>query len=601
MHVPPARASAPTDWRIRAVLALLVAVPAFAAAPAVPASAAAPSPAPDLIVVGGVIRTEDRGDTVAAALAVRDGRVLAVGDDAEIRALAGKHTRIIDLHGRTATPGLIDTHAHLAGGSADALLSLDLSKATSIADVRRLVAARAATLKPGEWLTGSGWDEGKLAERRYIRASDLDDLVPRNPVWLDHTTGHYGVANTVALKLAGIDASRPDPPAGTIDRDANGRPTGVVKEAARDLVVAVLPELTQAQWRRAILAGVQLMHSEGMTGVKDPDLTAAQWDAYASLAREGKLHAHVCALWHSEPSLEKARILAAGAAALPRPPAAVAPNLVLCGIKIYMDGSGGARTAWMYQDWHKNSVDVDTGNQGYPALDPALYRQLVHLYHDAGLNIGTHAIGDRAIDWVVDSYREAEAANPKPGLRHSIIHANTPTDHALSVMAELQQTYDAGYPETQAEFAWWIGDNYAGNLGAERAARLNPYATYVKRGIRFGGGSDYDVTPLPARYGLWASVARTTLRGTYGAQPFGTAESISAADALRSYTTWAAHQLFLDAEAGSLEPGKSADLAVWDQDPVTAPTAALKDLHCELTVFRGKVVYRAPGGLVSMN
>jgi predicted amidohydrolase YtcJ len=554
----------------------------------------------DVIVVGGHIRSEDGRDSVAEALAIHAGRLIAVGTNVQIRALARKGARVIDLHGLTATPGLIDTHAHLADGGMDTLKSVDLSGATSIADIRRAVAARVAKLPPGAWLTGSGWDEGKLADRRYVRASDLDDVAPRNPVWLEHTTGHYGTANGAALRLAGIEAGAADPPAGTFDRDANGHPTGVLKESAQDLVQRLIPPPTDGEWRQAILANLDLMHREGMTGVKDPDIRQFHWDAYASLAREDRLSAHVCVLWHSEPSLDEVRALALRVAKLPLPQAAAAANLVSCGIKIYMDGSGGARTAWMYDDWHKDSTEIDAGNKGYPVTDPALYRQIVKVFHDAGLHVGTHAIGDRAIDWVVDTYAEVLAANPRQGLRHSIIHANTPTEHALTVMADLQRRFDAGYPETQAEFLWWIGDNYAGNLGPERAARLDPYQTYVRRGIRFGGGSDYPVTPLPARLGLWSSVTRKSLRGTYGAQPFGTAESIDAADALRSYTTWAAHQLFLDDEAGSLEAGKSADLAVWDRDPLTASPDELKDLKCELTLFRGKVVYRAEGSPVSV-
>jgi predicted amidohydrolase YtcJ len=554
----------------------------------------------DVIVVGGHIRSEDGRDSVTEALAIHAGHVVAVGTNAQIRALARQGARVIDLHGLTATPGLIDTHAHLADGGMEALKSVDLSGATSIADIRRAVAARAATLPPGAWLTGSGWDEGKLADRRYVRASDLDDVAPRNPVWLEHTTGHYGTANGAALRLAGIGAGSADPPAGTLDRDAKGHPTGVLKESAQDLVQRLIPAPTDGEWRQAILANLDLMHREGMTGVKDPDIRQFHWDAYASLAREGRLSAHVCVLWHSEPSLDDARALALRVAKLPLPPAAAAANLVSCGIKIYMDGSGGARTAWMYDDWHKSSTEIDAGNKGYPVTDPAVYRQIVKVFHDAGLHVGTHAIGDRAIDWVVDTYAEVLAANPRQGLRHSIIHANTPTEHALRAMADLQRRFDAGYPETQAEFLWWIGDNYAGNLGPARSARLDPYQSYVRRGIRFGGGSDYPVTPLPARLGLWSSVTRKTLRGTYGTQPFGTAESIDAADALRSYTTWAAHQLFLDDEAGSLEAGKSADLAVWDRDPLTAAPDELKDLKCELTLFRGEVVYRAEGSPVSV-
>ena len=557
------------------------------------AAASASAATPDVILTNGHIITEDSRGSVVEAVAIRQGRLVAVGTNAQILPMADKATRVIDLHGRTATPGLIDAHAHLASGGMDHLRSLDLSTVTSIVEIRRKVAERAAQLHPGEWLTGAGWDEAKLAEKRYITVADLDDVAPRNPVWLEHTTGHYGAANSAALRLAKIDRTTPDPVAGTIQHDGTGAPTGVLKELAQNLVQKLIPPPTMEQWRKAILENVQLMHQEGMTAVKDPDLSPIEWDAYESLAKEGKLQAHVCALWHSDPTLESARALVARAANMPRPPAAVAPNLVFCGIKMYMDGSGGARTAWMYEDWHKNSTEIDAGNKGYPVTDPTVYRQNVKLFHDAGLPIGTHAIGDRAIDWVVDTYAEVLKANPKQGLRHAIIHANTPTDHAITVMADLQRRYDAGYPETQGEFIWWIGDNYAGNLGPERAVRLDPYQTYVRRGILFGNGSDYPVTPLPARLGLWASVARRTLHGTFGVQPFGTAEAISAADALKSYTSWAAHQLFLDTEAGSLEVGKSADIAVWDRDPLAVPADALEDLKCEMTLFRGTVVYQA--------
>ena len=242
--------------------------------------------------------------------------------------------------------------------------------------------------------------------------------------------------------------------------------------------------------------------------------------------------------------------------------------------------------------WNKNSTEKDTGNTGYPAMAPEVYRQIVTALHDAGVHVSTHAIGDRAIDWVVDTYAAALAAKPTRGLRHGIIHANTPTDHAIDVMAKLQTQYDAGYPESQAPFTWWIGDNYAGNLGPARGLRLNPFRTYVTRGIKWAGGSDYDVTPFPARFGLWASVARKPLNGTFGATPFGTAESVDIKTALRLYTIWAAHQIFLDDDrVGSIEAGKDADIAVWDRNMHGRDRRA-QDLKCELTLFRGKVVYR---------
>jgi hypothetical protein len=229
-----------------------------------------------------------------------------------------------------------------------------------------------------------------------------------------------------------------------------------------------------------------------------------------------------------------------------------------------------------------------------------VYRAQVKLLHDAGLHVSTHAIGDRAIDWVVDSYAEALKATPTHGLRHGIIHCNVPSDHAIEAMAAMQKQYDAGYPEAQAPFLWWIGDTYAGNFGPVRSLRLEPFATYLKKGVMWAGGSDYNVTPFAARYGLWASVVRKPLKGAYGTQPFGTSESVDVHVALKSYTIWAARQLFLEERIGSIEKGKDADLAVWDRDPYRIPADDLRNMKCELTMVGGRIVYRAAGSAVTV-
>jgi hypothetical protein len=454
------------------------------------------------------------------------------------------------------------------------------------------VRERIATLKPGEWLLGEGWDEGKLAEHRYVLATDLDRVSPHNPVWLTHTTGHYGTANSVALGLAHIGPDSKDPPAGTIDRDGGGRPTGVLKESAQDAVVALIPPPSARQQRDGILKSIEDLHREGMTAVKDPSITQPVWDAYATLEREGKLAERVCVLWYAGTTLQSAHKALNSIQALPRPPQSLGDGILLsCGAKIFMDGSGGARTAWMSHDWNKNSTDVDRGNTGYPSTDPTVYADMVRLFHNAGVHIGTHAIGDRAIDFVVDTYARVLADTPTAGLRHSIIHANIPSDHAIGVIADLQHRYDAAYPELQAPFMWWIGDTYAGNFGPERSARLIPLHTFLKRGVIWGGGSDYPVTPIAARYGLWASVQRETLKASYGPNPFGGAESVDIHTALRSYTAWAARQLFLEARVGTLEPGKEADIAVWEQNMYTMPAAELRNLKCTMTLLRGRVVF----------
>jgi predicted amidohydrolase YtcJ len=570
----------------------------IALALALPASPAAAADAPaDLALIHGRIITVDAADDVAQALAVRGGRIVAVGSDAAVGALIGQGTRVIDLHGRAATPGLNDAHAHVLETGIGELFEIDLSDAARIGDITAAVAARAAKTQPGAWVVGGGWDEGKLAERRYPTAAELDAAAPNNPVWLENTTGHYGVANSAALKRAGVDARTATPPAGTIEKDAAGAPLGVLKESAQGLVRDLIPEHSPEDRRAALTHMIARLRAEGMTGFKDPAITPADWAAYRSLAAEGKLGVNACVLFLTGTTLDAAkanlaeiRRATAEAAAIP------GASLHVCGAKIFMDGSGAAPTAWMYQDWNKNRTDIAAGNSGYPHEDPAVFRQQVELYVDADVGIGVHAIGDRAIDWVVDSYAEALAAHPAKGLRLSIIHANTPTDHAIAVMADLQKRYGSGYPESQGEFAWWLGDIYAANLGPARSQRLNPFHTYLAKGVVWAGGSDSPVTPIPARYGLWASIARQTLKGTWGATPFGTAESVDVHAALRSYTAWAAPQVGAGDGSGVLAVGQSADIAIWDRDPYAVSTDALKDMVCDITLFQGKVVYeRAPG------
>src|SRR5215472_17097855 len=219
----------------------------------------------DLILLHGHILTLDSIDSVAQAIAIRHGIIVKVGTDAEVLEFAGHvpGMHVIDLHGHTATPGLIDTHAHLAEGGVEELYGVKLSDATSVAEIVARVKAKIALLKPGEWVTGSGWDEGKLAERRYVTAADLDAVAPNNPVWLVHTTGHYGVANSLALKLAHITGATADPTAGTIDRDGRGNPTGVVKEdSVMASVTRLIPTTPTEQMRQGIIYIQRLMQSE---------------------------------------------------------------------------------------------------------------------------------------------------------------------------------------------------------------------------------------------------------------------------------------------------------------------------------------------------
>lgn len=556
------------------------------------AETSAAEPPADLVLHGGNIITVDPADRIAQAVAVRGTKIVAVGSDAQVMALAGPATRKVDLRGRAVTPGLIDAHIHFQDGALVRYERIDLGypAVRSLADAQRLVAARAAETAPGQWVVGSGWDEGKLAEKRYLTAADLDAVSGDHPVWLEHTSGHYGVANTRALELAGIVRETRDPPFGTIDRDATGVPTGVLKESAMEAVNALLPDYTSAQREADIARFAKEYNAECMTAAKEPGIDETGWRAYQAVQARGELPVRVFVLWTGGTTLDEARALIARRAASTRPYESTGDdNLIAGGVKLYMDGSGGARTAWLSSPWNRNHTEVDGTNTGYSASDPDVLRQMIALYHEAGMHVSVHAIGDRAIDATVDSYAAALAAHPVKGLRHGIIHANIPSDHALETMARLQHDFDAGFPEPSATFSWYLGDVYAANFG-ERSRRLNPFATYQRLGIRWANGSDFSVTPFPARYGIWAAVARQTLLDAPG-DPFGRAEAVDVRAALRAVTLWAAHQLFLDEHTGSIETGKYADLAVWDRDPYTVPVAALKDMRCEMTVFGGRVVF----------
>ncbi len=561
------------------------------------------APVADIVLINGKVLTVDARDRVVEAVAIAGDKILAVGSTAEITKLAGPATRRVDLRGATVTPGLIDAHAHFNGGGADRLYVLDLSypNVKSVADVVAAVAAKVAQLPAGAFVEGRGWDEGKLTEKRLLTARDLDAGAPNNPVYLTQTTGHYGVANSAALKLAGITKDTPNPPAGTIDRNPDGSPTGVLKEGAQGLVRRLVPRRTAEQTEQGMRELAKAFNAEGMTALKDPTVSPSAWDSYHKVLGEGALTVRVFALWLGGRTTEGARKLIADRAATSRPYESTGDDhLISGGVKLYIDGSGGARTAWMYDDWNKDYTGIDAGNKGYPTTSPDTIRALIKMFHNAGMHVAVHSIGDQGIDWVVDSYVQAMREHPIKGLRHAIIHANIPTDHALDEMASLQKNFDAGYPEPSATFHWWLGDTYAGNFGPQRSLRLNPFHTYLEKGMIWANGSDYGVTPFAARYAIWAAVAREPLLGVYGTDPFGRKEAVDVHVALRAVTIWAAHQLFLEKKIGSLEPGKYADLAVWDRDLYTVPTAQLKDMQCQMTIFNGKIVYQAANAKIQV-
>jgi len=580
-------------WRSRALPALVATAVILAACGR---EARSPAAAPDLILTNAKVVTMDADDTIAAALAITGNTITAVGSAADVGVLAGPDTETIDLGGNTVTPGIIDTHNHFAWSVSSNLADLELEypAARSITDIREQLRDAVRGKSPGDWITGWRWDAAKLEEQRDILAADLDDLSPDNPVWLVHTSSHYGVANSKALELAGIDADTPDPDGGVIGRDGEGRPNGILADQAMDLVSRMTPETTTDEYVEAVTRFAPDLSAEGITTVKDPEINERHWTAYNTVEANGDLPMRVFVLWRVPDTMDEARALRDRITPITNPRAEDGSRLVVSGgVKIYIDGSGTARTAWVYDDWNRDYTDVDEGNTGLTYLAPEVLFEQIRLFHDAGIHIGTHAIGDRAIDFTLDAYDRVLADRPTIGMRHSIIHCNLPTDHALDLMARLQREYDAAYPEVQPAFLWWIGDVYVANFGAERSRHVLPLRTFAERGIRWAGGSDYDVSPYALRHALYGATTRTTMLGAHGSEPWGTAERISVHETLRAYTATAARQVFLEDRIGTLEVGKLADVAAWDRDLYAAPPESLAEARVILTIMNGRVVYRA--------
>lgn len=561
-----------------------------------PAGDAPTTDAPDLLLVNAHVVTMDADDSIAEAVAIAGDTIIAVGTTSSVRALAGPDTEVIDLAGNTVTPGIIDTHNHFGWGALGEYSALDIEypAVTSIEDIRTNIRQLANSLEPGEWIVGSNWDAAKFSEQRDMIAADLDDVAPDHPVWLLHTSAHYGTANSAALRAAGITSDTPDPDGGVIGRDEAGNPNGLLADQAMSLVSSLTPPVTADDFVEAISAAVRDLSAEGITAIKDPEIDQRHWDAYQSVANTGDLSVRVTTLWRVPDTMAEARELLTRIEPMTKPREQGADTLVVsAGVKIYIDGSGTARTAWMNDDWSLDYTDTDEGNTGLTYLEPDLLFDQIRLFHDAGIHIGTHAIGDRAIDFTLDSYDRVLADNPISGLRHSIIHSNLPTEHALDLMVKLQGEYDAGIPEVQPAFLWWIGDAYVANFGVERSLKVLPLRTFEDRGIRWAGASDYDVSPYAPRHAFWAASARQTMLGTYGDNPWGTDESVSVHDTIRAYTATAARQLFIEDKVGTIEVGKRADIVAWDRDLYAIPVDELKEVRAVLTLMNGNTVYRA--------
>jgi predicted amidohydrolase YtcJ len=541
----------------------------------------------DLLLRNGHIITMDGAKRVVSAMAVRDGRILALGDG-DNDALAGcvtPRTQLMDLHGQTVLPGLIDVHTH-AMEWVKSILSGEIEAGSpavhSISEITQAVARRAATLPRGQWIIGAGWDDSKLAERRYITRQDLDAASPDHPVYLKHVSGHLSVANSAALKLANITKDTHDPEGGVIERDAAGNPTGILKDTAMGLVAALLPKDPPDIDVRAAKVVSEKAAEVGLTTIHDIFISSDEMRGYQEARRRGwlKIRVQMSPRIGSLADAEKLAQIGVHTG--------FGDDLLKFGAaKMFADGGMGARTIAIYPP----GVIGEPNNLGVLRWTPADMQKAHLIAAGAGWQLETHAIGDRAIDEVLDSYAAVIQQLGLKDHRFRIVHAGISTPTVQKRLRELNVLVDGNPP-----FVYWIGSWFQ-KYGPERVRWSYPAKSYIENGIIEAAGSDVPVTPLSPWWGIWAAVVRRDLQS---GQILAPEERISVEQALTLYTRNGAYAGFEEDRKGALEPGKLADFIVVDRNVLTIPADELKDVKVLQTFVGGHSVYdRLSAGHIS--
>ncbi|MFC3959276.1 amidohydrolase [Halovivax cerinus] len=533
---------------------------------------------PERILYNGTIRTVDENETVAEAVAIRNGRFLAVGGTAEIRELAGPETDEIDLNGRTAIPGLIDSHLHLRNVGRD-LNRVTLFDVRSIDDVLEAIGDAVETTTDTDWiLASSGWHESQLEEERLPTRYELDAVAPDNPVFIPRG-GHVAVCNSVALDRAGIGEDTDDPDGGTIVRDPDtGEPNGVVLETARtEVVEPVLPDRGYEDYVADIERAMSELNSRGITAVMEPGLERDELRAYQRVAVDGEATVRTDAfvrIYGADDVRDAGSYFYREFGT---------DRLKIGGLKYMLDGGvEGARLTEPYRI--VSEVQEQEDYHGHYLLPEGGTEELQEMYElaaERGHQVQTHVVGDEAIETLLDMYEAASAVRDIEPLRWTAMHVFLPREEDRERMREL------GVVTTVQNHPTFLGRNMELLWGQERAADAIPTRTLLEDDIPVGGGTDAPVVPWYPFESIWWMVTRQTVTtGTLGPE-----EAIDPAEALRLWTRGSAYVLHWEDELGSVEPGKRADLAVLDRDIVTCPPDDIRETTVELTLVGGEVVH----------
>jgi predicted amidohydrolase YtcJ len=524
----------------------------------------------DMVLLNGKIFTVNAARPWAQAVAIRDGKFVAVGKDDEIKKLIGKDTKVIDLGGKLALPGFNDAHLHFANGGLY-LLGIDLRPAHDEKEFAHILKEYIYKVPKGEWVTGGNWDHENWPSKKHPRKEMIDPFTPGHPVLVSRLDGHMGLANSLALKLAGITRDTPDPQGGEIIKDRNtGEPTGILRDTAMDLVGKVIPPLSRDKRERAIRAAMRHAQELGVTSVQD-NSSADDLQIYQELLRKGELGVRINAWRGADGWADFQRI------GITAPQGD--PFLRLGTVKLFVDGSMGAGTALFFAPYAD-----DLSTSGLPIHTQAELEELVRSADAAGLQIAAHAIGDKAAAWILDALAKARAANGGRDARHRIEHSqvvragDVARFRELGVIASVQPSHcidDMRWAEKR--------------IGA-RVRDAYRWASFLQAGVRLAFGTDWDVEPLDPRLGLYAAVTRE-LSGGGPSGGWHPGEKVSLEQAIEAYTLGPAYAEFQENLKGSIEPGKFADMVVMAKDLFVLEKKAILDTPVAMTILNGKVVF----------
>jgi predicted amidohydrolase YtcJ len=540
-------------------------------------------PLPETLYHSCTVHTMDDASPHAEAFLVRGDRIAAAGSPAAVEAAAGRGATRVNLEGRTVIPGFNDSHCHILDLGLS-LIQIDVSADAvhSIADIQNAVARRVSTARHGEWITGRGYDQNMLDERRHPTRDDLDEVSPHNPVVLHHTSGHVLTCSSRALEIADVRPDTPAPFGGEIDRDEHGAPTGLLKEAAMELVGRAIPAPSAEQAVDAILQATATMSRFGITCASDAatgdrDAIEPELMLYRKAAESGKLATRITLMpqitFTAPPDSQVVR----------RPEdfdAGSDPELLRVGAtKIFSDGALSTRTAALREPYADNP-----SNTGILLWDQSVLADMIRRAHSAGWQIATHALGDRAVLAALDAYQGALAADPRRDHRHRIEHCMIADEPLARRIGRLGIV-----PSLQPDI-FRLGDGYVAGLGIERASAAIPVRLFRRLGVPMAFSSDAPVIPCDPLPVIRSAVERVTPNGV----SLGSEHAATVMEAIRLYTRGGAFATHTETSRGRIAPGFLADFAVLSRDPARMPIDEFESLHLTMTVLGGRTISPSP-------